>query len=66
MTHYTTNHVIIDVRACMYVCVRACVYAYYFTFSFRQVLEVIAGVKGMDITQLAQQVFSNTCTLFKW
>ncbi|XP_065897209.1 deoxyribonuclease TATDN1-like [Dysidea avara] len=29
------------------------------------VLEVVAGVKGMDVLQLAQQVFVNTCNLFK-
>ena len=33
---------------------------------FRQILEVIAGVKEMDKAQLAQQVFSNTCKLFRW
>ena len=32
----------------------------------RQVLEVVAGVKGMDVLQLAQQVFINTCNLFKF
>ena len=31
-----------------------------------QVLEVVASLKGMDQGDLAEQVYKNTCTLFRW
>ena len=53
--HTHTHNAIFIVRSCNKIIYR-----------FRQVAEVIAGVKGMDKVQLAQQVFTNTCTLFRW
>ena len=33
---------------------------------FRQVLEVVASLKGTDKIDMAEQAYKNACTLFRW